>query len=204
MQNKNEGFSSESIEALKKELRASGKSYKIIPSEDNSEEFVNFYFIGMYEGREVIYDAALYTLRLHHSSEVYELAEHKAAQKFPNFKGIHYEEDENGNLKPLSGDEEEIGWYITEIIMELEEEEEVKVQEFIDIDTNHDYGIGLDAALNVEVIDEKTIARFVKEFNDDTIQLDDTLYAYQSEEEEMDGEEDWNRQLNHFLGKNGL
>lgn len=190
MQNKNEGFSAESIAALKKELDASGKKFKIIPSGDNSEEFVNFYFIGMFEGKEVIYDAALYTLRLHHSSEVYELAEHKAAQKFPNFKGIQYEEDENGNLKPLSGDEEEIGWYITEIIMELEEEEEVKVQEFIDIDSNHDYGIGLDAALNLDYIDENTITKFVKEFNEDSIVLDETLYAFQSEEEEMDGEED--------------
>ncbi|MEX2594261.1 MAG: hypothetical protein WD426_15925 [Anditalea sp.] len=190
MQNKNEGFSPESIEALKKELIASGKSYKIIPSSDNSEEFVNFYFTGMYEGKEVIYDAALYTLRLHHASEVYELAEHKAAQKFPDFTGIKYEEDENGNLKPLSGDEEEIGWYITEIIMELEEAEEVKVQEFIDIDTYHDYGIGLDAALHVESIDDQIIAKFVKGFNEDTIKLDDTLYAYQSEEEEMDEEED--------------
>lgn len=189
MQN-NEGFSPESIEALKNELAASGKSYKIIPSEDNSEEFVNFYFIGMHEGKEVIYDAALYTLRLHHSSEVYELAEHKAAQKFPNFKGIHYEEDENGNLKPLSADEEEIGLYITEIIMELEEEEEVKVQEFIDIDTNHDYGIGLDAALNLDFIEEQTIAKFVKEFNEDTIQLDDTLYAYQSEDEELEDDDE--------------
>ena len=189
MQSKNEGFSPESIEALRQELTASGKSYKIITSEDNSDEFVHFYFIGMYEGKEVVYDAALYTLRLHHASEVYELAEHKAAQKFPDFKGIHYEEDENGNLKPLSGDEEEIGWYITEIIMEIEEEEEVKVQEFIDVDTNHDYGIGLDAALNIEYIDDKVISKFVKEFNDDSIVLDDTFYAYQSEEE-MD-EEDW-------------
>lgn len=188
MQSKNEGFSPESIEALRQELTASGKSYKIIHSEDNSDEFVHFYFIGMYEGKEVVYDTALYTLRLHHASEVYELAEHKAAQKFPDFKGIHYEEDENGNLKPLSGDEEEIGWYITEIIMEIEEEEEVKVQEFIDLDTNHDYGIGLDAALNLEYIDDKTITKFVREFNDDSIVLDDTFYAYQSEEE-MDEED---------------
>lgn len=196
MQHKNEGFSTESIEALKQELTASGKSYKIIPSEDNSEEFVNFYFVGMHEGREVIYDAALYTLRLHHSSEVYELAEHRAAKKFPNFKGIHYEEDENGNLKPLSADEEEIGLYITEMIMELEEEEEVKVQEFIDIDTNHDYGLGLDAALNLDRIDEQTISKFVKEFNEDTIELDDTLYAFQSEDEEFDEEEeDWDFEL---------
>lgn len=188
MSNKNEGFSPESIEALKNELAASGKSYKIIPSDDNSEEFVHFYFIGMYEGREVIYDAALYTLRLHHSSEVYELAEHEAAKKFPDFKGISYEEDENGNLQPLTAHEEEIGLYITEIIMELEEEEEIKVQEFIDIDTNHEYGIGVDAALNVEEVTKDTIARFVKEFNEDTIQLDDTLYSFQSEDEEMDEE----------------
>ena len=191
MQNINEGISPESIEALKNELSASGKSFKIIPSEDNSEEFVNFYFVGMYEGREVIYDAALYTLRLHHSSEIYELAEHTAAQNFPNFKGIHYEEDEQGNLKPLSPDEEEIGLYMTEVIMQLEEDEEVKVQEFIDVDTNHDYGIGLDAALNLEYIDEDAIARFVREFNEDSIQLDDTLYSFQSEEEEIDGDEEY-------------
>ncbi|HLT07213.1 MAG TPA: hypothetical protein VK014_06770 [Cyclobacteriaceae bacterium] len=188
---RNEGFSPQAIEALKQELAASGKTYKVVPSEDNSEEFVNFYFIGMYEGKEVIYDAALYTLRLHHASEVYELAEHKAAQKFPNFKGIHYEEDENGNLKPLSAAEEEIGLYITEMILEMEEEEEVKVQEFIDIDTNHNYGIGLDASLNVDYIDDAVITKFIKEFNEDSIVLDDTLYAFQSEDEEFDGEEDF-------------
>ncbi|PSL07505.1 hypothetical protein [Cecembia rubra] len=184
MKYQNEGFDPENIEALKKELAASKKTYKIIEGEDNNDEFVNFYFIGMYEGKEVIYDAALYTLRLHHSSELYELAEHEAAKKFPNFKGIKYEEDENGNLKPLSSEEEEIGWFITEIIMEMEEDESVKVQEFVDIDTNHDYGLGLDAALNLDYIDEKVIAKFVKDFNDDTLALDDTLYSFQSEEEE--------------------
>jgi hypothetical protein len=189
MQYKNDGFKPESIEGLKQELKASGKTFKIIPSGDNSDEFVQFRFIGLYENKEVIYDAALYTLRLHHASEIYELAEHKAAQKFPNFKGIHYEEDENGNLKPLSSDEEEVGWFITEIIMDLEEEEAVKVQEFVDIDTNHEYGIGLDAALNVEYIDEKVIGKFVRDYNEDTLSLDDTLYAFQSEEEDFDEEE---------------
>jgi hypothetical protein len=180
----NPGFDPTTIENLKSELQISGKNFKIIPDEENSDEFVNFYFLGMFEGKEVIYDAALYTLRLHHSSEVYELAEHEAAKKFPNFKGINYEEDENGNMKPLSSEEEEIGWFITEMIMEMEEEETVKVQEFIDIDTNHDYGIGLDAALNVEEITEKVISKFVKEFNEDTIVLDDTLFSFQTEDDE--------------------
>lgn len=185
MHSENPGFDPNNIEKLELELSRSGKNYKIIPDEGNSEEFVNFWFIGMYEGKKVIYDAALYTLRLHHSSEVYELAEHEAAKKFPNFKGINYEEDEEGNLKPLSSEEEEIGWFITEIIMELEEEEAVKVQEFIDLDTNHDYGIGLDAALNVDEINDKVISKFVVEFNDDTLVLDDTLYSFQTEEDEI-------------------
>ncbi len=188
MKYQNEGFTPETIDILKRELKATNKIYKIVSDDDNSDEFVNFYFIGMFEGKEVIYDAALYTLRLHHASEVYERAEHEAAKKFPNFKGIHYEEDENGNLKPLTSEEEEIGWFITEIIMEIEEEESVKVQEFIDIDTNHDYGLGLDAALNVDFIDEAVISKFVKEFNEDTIELDDTLYSFQSEEEDVDEE----------------
>lgn len=181
----NPGFDPQTIANLKYELAKSGKTFKVIPDEENSDEFVNFYFIGKHEGREVIYDAALYTLRLHHASEVYELAEHEAAKKFPNFKGINYEEDENGNMKPLSSEEEEIGWFITEIIMDLEEEEVVKVQEFVDIDTNHDYGIGLNAAINVEEINEKVVAKFIQEFNDDTLVLDDTLYSFQTEEDEI-------------------
>lgn len=185
MQFANPGFDPKNIEQLSADLAKSGKPYKVVPDPGNSEEFINFLFLGMFEGKQVIYDAALYTLRLHHSSEVYELAEHEAAKKFPNFKGINYEEDEEGNLKPLSSEEEEIGWFITEIIMELEEEEAVKVQEFIDIDTNHDYGVGLDAALNVDEINDKVIRKFIKEFNDDTLVLDETLYSFQTEEDEI-------------------
>ncbi|MFD2035959.1 hypothetical protein ACFSKL_14235 [Belliella marina] len=190
MSYQNEGFDPQIIEALKRELKSSNKSFKMIEGdEENTDDFVNFLFVGMFEGKEVIYDAALYTLRLHHSSEVFELAEHEAAKKFPNFKGIKYEEDENGNLIPLTSEEEEIGWFITEIIMDMEEEETVKVQEFIDLDTHHDYGIGLDAALNVESIDESVIEKFIREFNDDSIRLDDTHYSFQTAEEE-DYEED--------------
>ena len=31
---------------------------------------------------------------------------------------------------------------------------------------------------------DETIEKFIKEFNDDSIKLDDTMYAFQSEEEE--------------------
>ncbi len=186
MSSLNKGFDPIAIQDLKNELKTLNKNFKIIPDEENSEEFVNFYFIGFYEGKEVIYDAALYTLRLHHASEVYELAEHEAAKKFPNFRTISYEEDENGNLKPLSSEEEEIGWYITETIMEIEEDETVKVQEFLDIDTHHDFGIGIDAALNIDFINDKVINDFIKNFNEDTLVLDETYYSFMSDDEEDD------------------
>ena len=94
-------------------------------------------------------------------------------------------EDENGNMLPLNSAQEEIGWFITEIIMEIEEEERIKVQEFVDIDTNHDFGLGLDAALNVDAIDDSVIRKFIKEFNDDTLKLDPTAFSFQTEEEDI-------------------
>lgn len=179
----NEGFDPKEIEKIKGEI-GNGHSYVVIESEDNSHDFMNFYFIGMYEGREAIYDAALYTLRLQHSSEVHELAEHKVAQKFPDFKKISYEEDENGDIEPLDDLEEEIGLYLTEVMDELEEEDAVKVSEHVDIDENIDFGIGIDAGLNVEKITPEVIEKFITDFNDDSLELDETHYSFQFEDDD--------------------
>ncbi|EIM73418.1 hypothetical protein A3SI_18026 [Nitritalea halalkaliphila LW7] len=178
MKSTNEGFDPTFIQNFQASCAATGKNFRLVEEEDNTEEYVRFQFVGKYEGKDVLYDAALYTLRLHHASEVIELAEHEAAKKFKNFSSIRYEEDEDGNLKPLSPEEEEIGWFITEMIHQIEDEETVKVQEFIDLDTNHDFGIGLDAALNRDFISEKEVAHFVQSFNEDTLQLDDTFLFF--------------------------
>jgi hypothetical protein len=180
----NKGFDPAVIEDYRKRMEKAGKNYLLTNPDDNGPEFKNFFFIGMFEGREVLYDAALYTLRLHHNSELYELAEHRAARHFPDFKKIRYKEDENGDLQALDDFEEEIGLFMAEVMMELEEEGDVRVAEFIDLDTNLDFGIGLDAALNVDQINDKVIRKFVNEFNNDTLQLDETTYTFQSEDEE--------------------
>ena len=184
MYQNNNGFNPEHIEAFKEKLKASNSLYLEKNTEDNSDEFVNFNFLGVYEGKEVIYDAAIYTLRLHHSSEIYEIAEHKAAQRFPKFKKIKYQEDENGDLQALDSLEEEIGLYMAEVMMELEEEEAVKVVEHIEVDPHLDYGIGLDVALNVEKITPEVIKKFIKDYNEDTLKLDKTHYSFQTEEDE--------------------
>ncbi len=185
MSSQNKGFDPEIISGYRERMKKSGKNYLMSGTDDNGPEFKNFYFIGMYEGREVIYDAALYTLRLHHNSELFELAEHRAANHFPEFKRIRYREDENGDLHALDDLEEEIGLYMAEVMMELEAEGDIRVSEFVDLDPNLTFGIGLDAALNEDKIDDKVITRFVKQFNEDTLKLDETSYTFHTEDEEF-------------------
>ena len=183
MQHKNKGFEPQVIADYRKKMQAKNQNYLIVESEDNGEEYINFYFIGEYEGKEVVYDAVLYTLRIHYHSELFELAEHKAAQRFPNYKSIRYEEDENGNMKALNDEMEEIGLYLAEVMMELEEEEAVKVQEHLYLDPNVDFGVGLDAGLHVEEITPEVISRFIKQYNEDSLELDETLYTFEEEED---------------------
>lgn len=184
----NQGFDPQEIEEIKAKIKASGKSYTVIESEDNSDDYMNFNFVGDFDGKEVVYDVALYTLKIQHASEIYELAEHEAAKKFPEYKAIAYEEDENGDIAPLGDMEEEIGLYMAEVMEELEEEEAVKVQEHVDIDENIDFGVGLDVGLNVEKITPEVIEKFIKDFTNDTLELDTTYFAFQLEDDEDDEE----------------
>jgi len=184
-QMKNNDVNVGKIQQIKSEISKSNGNFKLINPKDNSDEYVNFYFVGMHEGKEVVYDAVMYTLRLHHNSELYEIAEHRAAKRFPEFKKISYEEDENGDLRLLDDNEEEIGLFMAETIMELEEEGEVKVKEHVDMDANLDFGIGLDIGLNVDEITFEVISSFVVKFNEDDLQLDETLYSFESEDYEM-------------------
>lgn len=183
--NQNSGFKTEVIQEYLNKINASGKSYVIDEEDESSDEYAHFYFIGKYEGKDVVYDAVIYTLRLQHESELYEIAEHRAAKHFPEYKKISYEEDENGNLETLDPLEEEIGLYMAEVIMELEEEEAVKVQEHVDMDVNAEFGISLDVGLHRDKITSDVIERFIKDFNEDTLSLDQTHYSFQTQDEEI-------------------
>ena len=39
-----------------------GKVYLLDDEDESTDEYAHFYFIGRFEGREVIYDAVIYTL----------------------------------------------------------------------------------------------------------------------------------------------
>jgi hypothetical protein len=177
----NKGFDPATIQDFKTRMQAEGRNYLLDEDDEQTDEYVHFYFIGVYEGKETIYDAVMYTLRLQHESELFEIAEHRAAKHFPQYKKISYEEDENGNLATLDPLEEEIGLYIAEVIMELEDEETVKVKEHVDMDPNTDFGVALDIGFHVEKITSKEIESLIRNFNEDTLQLDETLYSFQTQ-----------------------
>ncbi|AYB33270.1 hypothetical protein [Chryseolinea soli] len=182
----NDGFDPQYIADYKAKMTAAGKNYLLDEEDENSDEYAHFYFVGKFEGRDVIYDTVIYTLRLQHESEMYEIAEHRAAQHFPAYKKITYDEDENGNLEALDPLEEEIGLFMAEVILELEEEEAIKVKEHIDTDPHAEFGVSLDVGLHVETITPKVIEKFIKEYNEDSVRLDETLYTFQTQDQEAE------------------
>ncbi len=181
----NLGLQPEEIARVKELCKKAGTSYVINANEEEpqGEEFAYFLFVGEYEGKEVVFDSVLYTLRLHHMSVLYEMAEDRACKKYPDYEKVSLEEDEDLNSHLSEEKLEEIELFKAEMMDELEENEEVKVQEYINLDTDFDYGIALEACLNIEEITPQTLEDFVQGFKAKTLSLDDTLYSFRHEEE---------------------
>jgi hypothetical protein len=184
--NQNKGFDTEEINTLKAELREEGRSFMYVDDEDledvaESGECVRVEFIGQYKGQEVIYDAIIYTLRLHHSSMVYEQAVEQIKKTYPDYLPP---EERTADYTIAADREEEAETMLAELIDEIEETETIKVQEHVEMDTDAEYGVALDVCLNAEEITDEVVENFINNFNANTLSLDNTLYSFTSEEEE--------------------
>jgi hypothetical protein len=180
----NPGYDPSEIQKIKETCRSQNQSYILNEEEPQGDEFAHFLFTGTYEGREVIFDSVLYTLRLHHSSVLYEMAEDKTAEHFPEYKRWDFEEDVNGELTLPEGLDEEAENFKAEVMAELEETDAVQVKEYVNIDTDFDYGVALEACLHVEEVTSEVIEKFVNDFKSNNLVLDTTLYSFKHEEEE--------------------
>lgn len=182
----NKGFDSSVIEEYRKRITAGGKNFVLDAEDERTDEYVHFQFVGQYEDKEVVYDAVMYTLRLQHESEIFEIAEQRAAEQFPEYKKIGYDDEEADRNEPSNPQEEEIGMFIAEVIMELEEEEAVKVKEHVDMDSHTEFGVALDIGLHLEKISDQDVSKFVDDFNADALRLDESLYSFQTQDEGED------------------
>jgi hypothetical protein len=177
-----EGFDPVVIAEFQSKLDSTGMNFLPVDENDNSEEFFHFRFLGNYKGKRVIYDAVLTTLRLEHESELYELAESITAERFPKWN--REESSAEVNTAHETTLQEEIGLHMAEVILGLQEEGGIKVREYLDVDEDGDFGVSLDAGLQVERITPLVISKFIEQFTTDKLVLDDTLYSFQLAEEE--------------------
>ncbi len=168
----NEGYSAEALAELRAECKENKQNFVINTEngEDRDAEGAYFYFIGKHNGQEVIYDVFLYTLRMEYEMQLYEAAEERMQAKFPNFNQAQATEDQME--------------YFDILLAELEEDDYVRVQEFVQIDDTVEFGVSIDACLNVEEISNEVITKFVNEFNSGKLKLDDTEYSFADFEEE--------------------
>lgn len=162
---------------LIEQIRSSKSGYILVHEDDQTNEIAHFYFLGNYEGNPTVYDTFLYTLRMHHSSEISEIVETKAVKRFPDFVKLNAENELN-NPK-LNESEEEIGLFMAATFLEIEEEETVRVKEHIDIDSSNETDVYLDVGLNIDEVTDVVIVKFIQEFNGKSIKLDETVYSYQ-------------------------
>lgn len=182
----NPGFDPEEIATLKAECKAERLNFVYVEDEMEDEEEENnehahVQFVGFYKEREVIFDALIYTLRLHHSTLVYDEALARLTQEMPEYIS---QDERPAGYKISPEKEEEAEMLLTEFIEEIEENGELQVQEHVEYDEEFEYGIGLEVGLNKSEINEKAINDFVLRFNSGRLQLDKTLYSFTGSEEE--------------------
>jgi len=179
----NPGLDPAEIESFKQELGT--KPYLLNEDEPNNDQVMHFYFMGVYEGQEAIYDAVAYTLMLSYDSKVYETAETQAQEQYPDFVPATVNEETGEEIEAI-GLTEEIEEFIAERMLAIEEEDEIKVSESLSLDIEFGYGIGLEVALNQPAITPEVIEGFVKNYTAGTLVLDTTLYSFPGDEEDED------------------
>lgn len=181
----NEGYKPEEIQRIKDEAGGNGTNFVYNEDEINNDQIAHFYFSGTYEGKEVVFDAVMYTLRLAYNAALHEIAEEEAAKQFPDFKPMEIDPEkvnEEGEL--VVEYPEEIEEFMAQVMFEIAEEDAIKVQEKLDLEPDFDYGVGLEVALNQDEITADVIEDFVARYREGRFVPDPTLFSFPDDDED--------------------
>ncbi|QRQ99983.1 hypothetical protein [Dyadobacter sandarakinus] len=181
----NAGYDPEEIAQLKQECKAEQANFVRVEDEFEDEnentEHAHVQFVGTYNGQEVIYDALIYTLRLHHSTLVYDEALERLKKQMPDYISPDERPDDYVADEEEDDDAELL---LTEYIEEIEENEEITVREHVEVDATFEYGVGLEVGLNKTEITDKIISDFIDAYNAGNVELDATLYSFAGSQDE--------------------
>lgn len=181
----NEGYKPEEIQRVKDEAGRNGTNFVYNNDEINNDQIAHFYFTGFYDGKEVVFDAVMYTLRLAYNAALHEIAEEEAAKQFPDFKPMEIDPEKVGDDGEIVVQyPEEVEEFMAQVMFEIAEEDAIKVHEKVDLEPEFDYGVGMEAALNRDEITPDVIEDFVARYRDNRFTPDPTLYSFPEDDEE--------------------
>jgi hypothetical protein len=161
----NSGYNPENIKQIKQAAAQAGFSFVLNDQQENDEQSAYFYFVGQNDGKEVLFYTFISTLRAEYELQLYELAEGRLREKFPNLKNLEEATEDQIN-------------YLDMLVDDIEQEDEISVVEFINVDEAVEFGVAIDVCLNVDTITTEVIEKFVKDFNSGSLDLDDEEYSF--------------------------
>ncbi len=171
----NKGLDPQEIAKLKANMKETGKSFAWNEEEEKDENFASFFFVGNHHGKEVIFDAFMYTLETEYASLTYDIAMDLVMKEYPQFANSDFDAEEGEHVDALE-----------KALMEIEEEGTSKVSEFVTVDDEDtDYGVNMTVCLNIIEVDEAQIEKFVKSYNSGDLKLDKSLYSFEPEDEDF-------------------
>jgi folate-dependent phosphoribosylglycinamide formyltransferase PurN len=164
------------IDKLREQTRKAGRSFIYNPDEDRDDEkqTAYFYFVGKDDNKEVVFNAFIMTLEYDYHLAVMEEAEEKISTLHPNLAGKFYED--------YTDDEQD---KFDEVMDDIYDQGLVKVQERVDLfESDSSNELEMEISLNVKEITDQVIEKFIKEFNADTLELDDRTYSFEMLDDE--------------------
>lgn len=168
----------EYIEKIRTECAKIKKTFVFNPEEDKDEELqtASILFVTKKNNKEYLVDAFVMTSHFQYHMEVMDEAEAQLVKKYPKLVGKDYLDFSEEQQDALDN-----------LMDEIYENDSVHVQEFVseEIDEKEVF-IELEVGLNREELTEEVLAKFVNDYNNNTIKLDDTALSFT---EEMEDEE---------------
>ncbi|MCS6834125.1 MAG: hypothetical protein NZ521_11165 [Flammeovirgaceae bacterium] len=170
--------SAQDVQAILDECKKKGKKFVIVEDDTGIDEgCIHFRFVGDYEGRKVVYDTFLSTLELEFYERVYEEAIEITKEENPQYA--------NANFDDLEGEHIEI---MEQIAEELAEDEDFAVQEYCYVEEENEFQVNVDVALNVPVISDEVVEKFIDDFLNNKLELDENYYSFGLGQDDEDEE----------------
>jgi len=163
----NKGFQKEEIERIDQLAAQVGQSFIFQEGVEKSEEFASIFFIGIYKGKKVVFDAFVYTLEMEFISNIYDAAKDAVIEEYPEYEGEDFDEGAGKHMELME-----------EYASELARDEDFQVCEYIDFDEEVIYGVSMDICLNVPEITREVVENFTKAYQTGAYESDKTFYAF--------------------------